>query len=371
MKREIGSIFEIDREQTDSAGRRPNLEDPFYAKGYLARCMVSSGRDALALAIRRIRQDCGPARFCCLLPMYTCETVIAPFVHAGAELHFYPADRYLRPDAAQFEKHLAADRPQVVLVHAHYGVDTLAAVRPQLKAYREQGGIVIEDLTQCIFMPPDGQADYYVMSLRKWLGIPDGGMVAAKRPVLEAPDGERTDFTEWKWRAMTAKQDYLKQVEAYAPSDAEKRKKAFLSAHRTAEEMLDRDLAVYGMSQRSLQRLRQTDFGLIRQRRAENAAYLSRALADAPGIISPLLYTGTAAPLYFPVYVQNQTQVQQALSAQDIYAPVLWPVPGQISGLTEQTAYLYQHMLALPCDQRYGCADMARVADALRRAAAL
>lgn len=372
MEKEIGSIFEIDKNSL-----KPDCEivkgqmAPFFANGYTQYCMVSSGRDALSMAIRQIRREHGCERLRCLLPMYTCDTVIAPFEQYGAEWTFYPADTKMQPDPVLFQKRLEADRPAVVVVHAHYGVDTLACVRPFLKAFQSQGGIVIEDITQNIFMPLDYQADYYVLSLRKWLGIPDGGMILSKCRLAATPAAERTDFTEQKWQALTDKYCYLKQAESGTPGMFAEKKQAFLFQHREAERLLEQDTGVYRMSQRSWQIIRQTDFEWIRQSRAENAACLSDILSGCPGVVCPLSYDENAAPLYFPVYVQNQAQVQQYLCERDIYAPVLWPVPSQIGGMPECTQYIYHHMLALPCDQRYGSAEMARVADCLRRAAAL
>lgn len=371
MKREIGSIFEIDRKQLKSDSRPAGWEiDSFHKKGYQECCMVSSGRDALTLALRQIGQDRGGKRLRCLLPMYTCDTVIAPFEQSGVQIMYYSVDRRMRPDVALFERQLEMDRPDVVVVHAHYGVDTLAAVRPLLQRFQQRGGLVIEDLTQCIFMPLDYTADYYVLSLRKWLGIPDGGMAVSKRRFTGAVAQERVDFTEQKMQAMTAKYDYLMRAERSEPGAAAD-KQAFLSKHRAAEGLLDRDTGVYRMSEKAMRLLRQADMVQVKQRRAANAAYLSRILKNCPGIVCPLTYTGAEAPLYFPVYVENREKVQQYLSAQDIYAPVLWPVPAQIGSLEKQTDYIYRQMLAIPCDQRYGREEMDWVALHLRRAAAL
>lgn len=371
MEREIGSIFEMDKSMQGASSRLDDwITGALQKRGYDYFSLVSSGRDALSAVIGQIQNRRGKARLRCLLPMYTCDTVIIPFERTGAALFYYSVKKNMQPDCGQLEKSMRECRPDVVAVHAHYGVDTLAGIRPLLKRFQEQGGIVIEDFTQGIFMPGDGQADYCVASLRKWLGIPDGGIILSRQPLAQQPKRERADFVLEKWEALTEKKAYLEQFKMFPSEKSLAQKQCFLEKHRHAERLLDACPEVFAMSQASLYLLNHTDFNQMRERRAENAAFLWAALKDCSLIVCPLQYMGQEAPLYFPVYVDNQARVQQTLAGQDIYVPILWPVPEQIDMAEGQTDYIYRHMLALPCDQRYDGTDMARVADCLLSAAA-
>lgn len=67
--------------------------------------------------------------------------------------------------------------------------------------------------------------------------------------------------------------------------------------------------------------------------------------------------------MYLAVYAREREELQRFLTAHDIYAPVLWPVGKENeSGLTNDERYIYDHMLALPIDQRYGMEEMERAA---------
>ena len=384
MVREIGSIFELDGMCLGYDKQlKMKLVEKFLAHGYEDFLAAASGREALLAAVYEIAAQ---KHLRCLLPMYTCDTVIAPFDYYGMQLLYYPVTKNLSPDSAVFEQMLTTQQVEVVVVHAYYGVDTLAPIREMLRKFQQQGGIVIEDLTQCLFMEPDYQADYYAVSLRKWLNIPDGGLLISKRRLGYKPRHERTDFVKRKWIAMTDKYAYLQEIKDLQTVDRahyrnmQTFKAHFLEKHVQAEEMLDQDLSVYRMSEKSKYIANLTDWERDCRQRAENALYLSRRLdrdtVRTAGMICPQRYTGKEAPLYFPVYIEEQKAghsqsgaaarqaFQQFMREQAIYIPVLWPVPEQIEQMDAQTQYIYNHILGIPCDQRYTQADMERVAAA-------
>ena len=75
---------------------------------------------------------------------------------------------------------------------------------------------------------------------------------------------------------------------------------------------------------------------------------------------------GAAAPLYLPVYADRRDELQAFLTKRDIYAPVLWPIGKEnVNFLTNDEKYIFEHILALPIDQRYGIAEMVYIAEAL------
>ena len=73
----------------------------------------------------------------------------------------------------------------------------------------------------------------------------------------------------------------------------------------------------------------------------------------------------TCAPLFFPIYVKERTEFQKRLAENEIYAPVLWPVHTKellINGTIKQ---IYDEILMLPIDQRYGREDMKRMLEVI------
>lgn len=394
MAEEIGSIFEIDRQKL-GADNAVNGCGPFEQNGRMFSqiedwCYTTSGREAIDLALSDIETGLSlqnvstltdRQKKCCLLPMYTCDTVILPFVRRGWELKFYPVGRDLRISRQHFARAIEEVQPQVVLIHSYYGTDTLSEIREGIKAWQQRGILFMEDLTQSLWLLQQKEitcdCDYYIASLRKWLGIPDGGVLASKRDIRQKPQRESAAFVKKKLEALTEKQEYLNLLPSAAEEDSQtmqRRKKAFLDKNRGAEEMLDGYGEVCKMSSVSRYLWNRADFSGLSAARADNARELYEglsALADrqeriygSKGFELPLSYSGSEAPLYVPVLVNTDLRepLQRYLSEHQIYAPVLWPVAKELAGiLTEDVRFLYDSMLALPCDQRYGRKDMKRI----------
>ena len=74
------------------------------------------------------------------------------------------------------------------------------------------------------------------------------------------------------------------------------------------------------------------------------------------------------AGLYLGVLLEKRDSVQKFMAENSVYCPVIWPVPEQAVGVCENCEYVAGHMLALPCDQRYGEADMEHIAALLKAA---
>ena len=86
------------------------------------------------------------------------------------------------------------------------------------------------------------------------------------------------------------------------------------------------------------------------------AAGRLRFLSDSPA----------DSALYLPILLEDRDRVQRAMAEEKIYCPVIWPEPEAAAGVCPVSHAVTKHMLALPCDQRYGEPDMDFFADALR-----
>ncbi len=74
----------------------------------------------------------------------------------------------------------------------------------------------------------------------------------------------------------------------------------------------------------------------------------------------------TCAPLFFAVYVEERASFQKKLAQQEIFAPVLWPVHTDSVLINDQIQKIYDNILMLPIDQRYGEKDMQRMVDVIK-----
>ena len=61
------------------------------------------------------------------------------------------------------------------------------------------------------------------------------------------------------------------------------------------------------------------------------------------------------------MYVDDRPALQKKLALQHIYAPVLWPVSTKEILINSSIEYMFDHLLAIPCDQRYDEVDMEKI----------
>lgn len=360
---EIGSNFWLDPDRTYSGKPIPvaafNLPE-----GDLI--YTSTGRSAISLCLRQL--DLADDRKTALLPAYTCDSVVLPFVETGFRVAYYDLEKDLSVNEQAFLGKVAAESPAVVLVHNYFGFDTLSPMQAAFETLRRQGIVLIEDLTQVLFSAiPRVEADFYVASFRKWMAIPEGGLA------LRREGSFRNVPTETDGLLEKAKLDGLHAKFRYIIK-GEGQKQLFLDKCRIAEEILETQSDIYAMGDFSKKFLGDLDITELKQRRRENYGYLLARLKENQSLepVFPDLREGVV-PLYLPLYARSEDdrdRLQAMLREKAIYAPIVWPnfdgYKGlELKGVAESVGWIYSHTLSLPLDQRYGLDDMAAITDVL------
>jgi len=72
-------------------------------------------------------------------------------------------------------------------------------------------------------------------------------------------------------------------------------------------------------------------------------------------------------PLGFPIRVRNREALRRRFLEHGICPAIHWPLEGFVPAGFVESHRLAADMLTLPCDQRYGDDDMARLAELVRR----
>ena len=255
-------------------------------------------------------------------------------------------------------------KPSVVLVHAYFGFDTIFNIRDYLAQLSDSGAVVIEDLTHSLFLTSCRTcSNFCVGSLRKWNGISDGAFltVCSGEFQIETPSTENIKYLEYRREAQKLKREY-----ASAPDISVKEK--YRSLFTASEAYLDGQTEIYSMSYEIRKSIMGIDYELLKQRRKANYDYLLNTLSGIRQVSIPeTLFGQSNAPLYFAMYVDGRTALQKYMAERNIYLPVIWPMPPQVSEkCSSDVKYIYSHILAVPCDQRYGIADMERISDSIR-----
>jgi len=353
MYKEIGSDFWLNKNS--------NLEDKKLSLGFLNFnfsdiAYLSTGRSAISFVLDHL--DIPNDKKIALLPPFTCHTVIEPFISAGYKVYFYRINKDLSIDKDSFLYDIKKFKPNVILLHGYFGFDTLNSVKDMISEIRDSGVVIIEDITQTIYSEfKHINADYYICSLRKWTALPDGACAISTSDLFSyKPIKIDQELEESKLNAFHAK--YL-----YMNKDIGK-KNVFLKLFHDAEQMLCEQNYIYAMSNISKKIQANLDIDSMRGRRRENYSILNKFLHNSK-IIEPVFseLLEEIVPLYFPIYVKcNRKEFQAYLARNDIYAPIVWPKPNQCGGVVDpQVNWIYDHILAIPCDQRYGYDDMNRI----------
>ena len=294
-----------------------------------------------------------------LLPALCCESMILPFEKNGCAVEFYRLKPDLTGDGEDVLKKLS---PGCIFLYMTY-----FDVRPFEDAFLERlkslGDFLLEDRTQDIIIPRrEGfRPDATVASLRKWAAMPEGGMLMTDGPLPSAESDGR--FARLRREAMEEKGEYLEKGLPEMKAD-------FLKKLHEADEVLDESGRAAAMAGENRAYVAELDFEKILSCRRKNCAILRRELREVQEA-GKLRFMGSGedtAGLYLGVLLEKRDSVQKFMAENSVYCPVIWPVPEQAVGVCENCEYVAGHMLALPCDQRYGEADMEHIAALLKAA---
>ena len=321
----------------------------------------STGRSALAFVLDTIAPRKPDLKKCALIPPYTCQTVLDAFKTAGYQIHTMPMDNRLYTDEDALLLAVEKSGAQVVLLHRYFGFDTLCDGAVAVETLRKHGTVVIEDRTQCLYseitlLP----ADYWVASIRKWCGVPDGGFAVCREGFFEEkPIDIDTGLEKAKIEAEIAKYRYLFEDIG--------EKTEYLQLYKKAEHILEQQDRFYRISDISLQIQSALSVDNLGQKRRENYCTLLNGLSNCQGVrpLFPDLPDGVV-PLYFPLWVENRNLLKESLVDASIYAPVVWPKPEETPEICEVAQILYTHLLCIPIDQRYDESDMNRIVERVR-----
>jgi hypothetical protein len=292
------------------------------------------------------------------LPAYTCETVVAPYKKAGYTLKFYDVDPYgLTP---RFDRSLIG-KISVLGLCGYYGFSYYD--RDFVDDCVRAGAAVIHDITHSVFSL-DGieeRAAYTAGSLRKWLGIPSGGIAVKRRgrfaPGLLPPEEEhlRGRFACFEERKRVVNHEE-------GASD-EKAGEIFWATELRFREIFDA-YAGDSLSEEILERFPYKN--MIKKRRENYAAILAANPFSAKAKpVFPVLDEGVC-PSHMSLYSPDRDAAREFLAGRGIGSAFYWPFHGG-ADLNDfpGTRSICDHIYSVPVDQRYTAKDMAFVCEAV------
>lgn len=200
--------------------------------------------------------------------------------------------------------------------------------------------------------------DWVIYSPRKLLGVSDGGVGVCRHP-------DRTilvlDPVKDHDRLMLRLAPLFARFEDAAEDDND----AWYATFRTAERLPEPGYGI-AMSKLTQAILKTMPIDPIREKRQHNARVLHHGVPPAGRIMQP----PPESPLlrYQIVLESNRDEIADGLRSTNIFCAVHWRAlpPGVRSDAAAHR--LAEHVLTLPCDQRYGTGEMNWMLEALRDA---
>lgn len=277
------------------------------------------------------------------LPAFVCSDLVDPSF--AERVRFYPVGEGFVPDLARVEAGMAAG--DLVLVVACFGqpvaegVEAFARRRPDLR--------IVEDRAQALDPGPAADDRWVLYSPRKLLGVADGGLLVAPVGDSALPQPSATADSAALWRAPDLRHDDPEGRDNTVWYAANREKEAAMVV--TAEAMTERSLSI--LSQTSLASLagpRLANWHVLDRRLRRWSALPGEAKVPPPGYVIRL-------------ESEVRDRVLQGLHAARIFAAVHWPeIAAPAADFPREHGWT-RELITLPCDHRYGTAEMARVAD--------
>lgn len=302
-----------------------------------------SARSAMRFVIRQRN----PRRV--WMPSYLCETMLQALEGTGAELVFFPVDYNLQITDCKWLQRLG--RHDIVVLISYFG---FAIPGDLCRAIRERGALVLEDASQALLSNHVGRhADFVVYSPRKFIGVPDGGvLVNLSGQVMGGAERLLPPPGNWWLKAFAAslqRREFdrhggdRKWFELFQDSEAN------CPVGDYASSELTRMLLLHAF-----------DYADVAARRRKNYQFLLSGLKDVA--LFPQL-PDDVVPIGFPVRVGNRDELRRWMFDLEIYLPIHWPMPYQVPAEFADCRRLANDILTLVCDQRCTQADLTKMCD--------
>ncbi len=338
----IGGMFGLELTAAEKISMQVQTP-PFLAEPHL---LLATARSAFTLLARTLHPKT------VWMPSYLCGVVLGAFPAHLMDIRFFPINEQLEiADNSWLTKIQVND---LVIFIDYFGFSRWSDWGAEA---RRRGSWVIQDATQSFLNPNFNEhAHYAVFSPRKFVGIPDGGVLLALNGSNLPHENSSAPLALWQMDAIRASI-----LRAEYDRHGGERKWFELSQKNDAEGPME----PCKMSDLSLLILKHVvDWQTVSQKRRNNYKFLASKLGKIA--LFPQL-TDDVVPLGFPIRVKERDRIRQALFTKSIYPPVHWPIVGVVPPEFQASHRLAGEIMTIPCDQRYNQPDMERIVGCIDR----
>ncbi len=304
---------------------------------------LRSGRDAIKAIAREFKPSI------VLLPALSCDSMVMPFKMYGHKVHYYRLNNDYSIDIKSIEKYIGSELV-LFLYMDYFGIKSINDI--ELEQLKNSGNIIfIEDRTHNLIWDRKSKfhPNYTIASLRKWLPIPDGGLLWGE---ISKPFEADTSFSALRLEAQCMRHEYLNKGD-------EVLKTKYRRIFTTVSDIMDTD-EPSSMTAYSYSLAKKSDFESTRTIRSQNADALIKILRASPHI-SLIQDKTTFSDLYVAFKTPKRDDVQKQLSENGIFNTIIWPLTDEQKHTCSVAKDTEENMLAAPCDQRYTVDDMIHI----------
>lgn len=328
------------------------LKFGFNKKHYI---YLSSGRCAEKYVLDHINDE----KKIAILPAFTCETVILPFIERGYFIQYYHIRQNLSIDLNGLDRLIEKYNPSVVLYHGIWGFDSCKGIDKVVQKYHDTATIFIEDRTLDLFRETNysNNVQYTIGSFRKFYVVPDGGFVYSNETLNSGGLNEYSfELEQKKLRAYQKMYDYrINQIGSLEECN---------KLCGEAECIIENDDYYREMSPASRKIICSFKLEEMIEKRRQNYAYLYDELSIMKElcIITPKLTEGVV-PYHFAITVENKKNLFDFLHNNNIFPSNTWNTYEYISDI-ELTHYeweLYHKCFFLEISDMYSLDDMKNI----------
>lgn len=320
---------------------------------FMGAMCLRSGRDSLKVVAREFEPTI------VLIPALACDSMILPFEMYEHEVKYYKLNRNYSIDIESLYSLIPNEDKTVLFLYMDY-FSNKAIEDTELEMIRASYPhlVFIEDRTHNLLVESQYtfKPDFTVASLRKWIDIPDGGLLWTNRELKKKEYSEDLTFSEVRLCAQCMRNKFLQ-------SGDETIKAKYRKIFSTVTDMIDKEKLPGVMSRYAYKRACQANLKEVNETRIRNAQILINNLKgftfvqDKPGF-------GDA---YVAVLIKNRDEAQRKLAKMGIFCTIIWPLNDEQRVACEVAEYTEKHILTIYCDQRHSVEDMKYIASCIRR----
>ncbi len=275
---------------------------------------------------------------CLWLPRYLCDSVIEVVECLGVNYQLYSVDEMFGIATT-----ISLGEKDYIFYVNYFGLNDAAEEQFLAKYPSHQ---VILDYSQNFFKRPNRKVFATIYSPRKFLGVPDGGLLSTAKSL--AYDQLPVDDA-----SIGRCEHLLRRLNGEVSSG--------YIAYQYAEESL-REFEPKKMSKLTHRLLASLDYEYVRRQRQRNFIFLHEQLGRFNRLGFELK---DQVPMCYPL-LTNSTQLRSRLIERDIFIPCYWPEVIKRQGVSEFEQDLVQHLVAIPCDQRCTLSQLEFVVDSIQ-----